>query len=49
MARVIQREISDALVDEILFGKLRKGGKVRITAPTTEKLEFELEPAIPTA
>ena len=30
LARVIQQEINDALSDEILFGKLSKGGKVTI-------------------
>jgi ATP-dependent Clp protease ATP-binding subunit ClpA len=30
LARVIQKEIKDKLADEILFGKLVKGGKVKI-------------------
>ena len=30
--RVIQNEIKPLLVDEILFGKLKKGGKCRLTA-----------------
>jgi ATP-dependent Clp protease ATP-binding subunit ClpA len=30
MARLIQREIKDHLADEILFGKLKKGGRVSI-------------------
>ena len=30
LARVIQSEIKDALADEILFGRLTKGGKVTI-------------------
>ena len=29
MARLIQAEIKDALAEEMLFGKLRKGGSVR--------------------
>jgi len=41
LARVIQKEIKDALSEEILFGKLSQGGHVRIThAPSSEKLEF---------
>jgi ATP-dependent Clp protease ATP-binding subunit ClpA len=30
MARVIENEIIEPLSDEILFGKLKKGGKVEI-------------------
>lgn len=30
LARVLQTEIKDVLADEILFGKLEKGGKVRL-------------------
>ncbi len=30
MRRLIQKEIKDALADEILFGKLKKGGEVKI-------------------
>ncbi len=30
LARVIQKEINDQLSDEILFGKLSKGGKIKI-------------------
>jgi ATP-dependent Clp protease ATP-binding subunit ClpA len=30
MARLIQRELKDPLADEILFGKLKQGGKVRV-------------------
>lgn len=32
LARVIQKEIKDALAEEILFGKLKKGGCVNISA-----------------
>lgn len=39
MNRLIQREIKDALADEILFGKLQKGGEVKI-AVKEEKLFF---------
>ena len=38
--RVIQNEIKPLLVDEILFGKLKKGGKCRLTA---SEGRFELE------
>jgi ATP-dependent Clp protease ATP-binding subunit ClpA len=30
LARVIQTEIKDVLADEILFGKLEKGGRVEL-------------------
>jgi ATP-dependent Clp protease ATP-binding subunit ClpA len=30
MARLIQKEIKDPLTDEILFGKLKAGGEVKI-------------------
>lgn len=40
MARLIQREIKDPLADEILFGKLKQGGKVKI-ALEGEKLKFD--------
>jgi ATP-dependent Clp protease ATP-binding subunit ClpA len=31
LARMVQREIKDKLADEILFGRLKKGGKVSVT------------------
>ena len=31
MARVIQKELKDHLADEILFGKLKDGGEVKIS------------------
>ncbi len=41
LARVIQREVKDALAEEILFGRLNKGGKVTITRPAESAgLEF---------
>ena len=43
LARLIQNEISKPLADEVLFGKLSKGGQVRISASGTgpeRKLEF---------
>ena len=30
MARLIQKEIKDPLTDDILFGSLKKGGKVKV-------------------
>ncbi|MGK0288897.1 MAG: ATP-dependent Clp protease ATP-binding subunit ClpA [bacterium] len=40
MGRLIQKEIKDKLSDEILFGKLAKGGTVKIDCKK-EELEFE--------
>ncbi len=37
LARVIQRELKDKLVDEILFGNLSKGGKVEIDVSEDKK------------
>jgi ATP-dependent Clp protease ATP-binding subunit ClpA len=42
MARLIQRELKDPLADEILFGKLREGGKVRVTLKENV-LAFDVE------
>ncbi|MBI4274214.1 MAG: ATP-dependent Clp protease ATP-binding subunit ClpA [Rhizobiales bacterium] len=45
MARVIQEHIKKALADEVLFGKLKAGGHVRVILETdeagAEKLSFE--------
>jgi len=45
MARLIQEHIKKALADEVLFGKLKNGGHVRVIAVKDEtgptKLEFE--------
>ncbi|HRF57084.1 MAG TPA: ATP-dependent Clp protease ATP-binding subunit ClpA [Campylobacterales bacterium] len=38
---VIEREIKDALIDELLFGKLKNGGKVSVTHKKG-KLEFKI-------
>jgi ATP-dependent Clp protease ATP-binding subunit ClpA len=43
LARVIQTEVRDPLTDEILFGRLEKGGNVTI-ALEGEKLTFVIEP-----
>ena len=41
MGRLIQKEIKDALTDEILFGKLKKGGKVKIRLDS-DKFKFDI-------
>jgi len=41
MARLIQKELKDPLADEILFGKLKNGGKVGISV-AKEQLTFEI-------
>ncbi|MEM9122692.1 MAG: AAA family ATPase, partial [Pseudomonadota bacterium] len=42
MGRIIQENIKKPLADEILFGKLRKGGVVRIEVGEDGKLSFEI-------
>ncbi len=42
MARLIHREIKEALADELLFGRLQSGGKVTIGSDG-DKLTFEIE------
>ena len=44
MARVIQDNVKRALADELLFGKLAEGGKVKLTV-RDGKLEVETEAA----
>jgi ATP-dependent Clp protease ATP-binding subunit ClpA len=44
LARVIQTEVRDPLTDEILFGKLEKGGTVKIGLQE-DRLTFAIEPA----
>ncbi len=46
LGRVIQQNIKQPLADEVLFGKLRKGGTVKITVETKENGEtgLKLEP-----
>ena len=45
MARLIQQEVKRALADEILFGRLKDGGKATIDVNDTgDGLEFEFEP-----
>ncbi len=43
LARELQIHIKDVLADEILFGKLEKGGKVTIDLNEEDKLTFEYE------
>ena len=40
LARLIQTEVKDRLSDELLYGRLEKGGRVRVKAGK-EKLKFE--------
>ncbi len=44
MTRLIQEKIKDRLVDEMLFGKLQKGGTVNLSADDNE-LKFTIEAA----
>jgi ATP-dependent Clp protease ATP-binding subunit ClpA len=45
LARVIQEHIKQPLADEVLFGKLKKGGTVKVTVKTDEtgKQSLDLE------
>ena len=49
LGRLIQEQIKKPLADELLFGKLRKGGLVRVDVDPadSEKLAFFFEPALP--
>ena len=49
LGRVIQEHVKKPLADELLFGKLKKGGLVRIDvdAEDGEKLAFFFEPQVP--
>ena len=49
MARVIQEHVKKPLADELLFGQLTKGGKVRVTVGEDDKLELEVDTAEPVA
>ena len=49
LSRVIQEHIKKALAEELLFGKLVKGGAVKVTLKDN-KLDFEItEAATPNA
>lgn len=41
MSRTIQEHVKKPLAEEILFGRLAKGGRVKITVSTQEHLDFE--------
>ena len=41
LARVIQEHIKKPIADEVLFGKLKRGGTVRVLVGETGELEFE--------
>ncbi len=41
LARVIQTEIKDVLADEILFGKLEKGGRVKLDVGVENRLTID--------
>jgi len=43
MARIISENIKKPLADEILFGKLSKGGKVRVILDDKGEIAFEFE------
>ena len=43
MARVIQENIKKPLAEELLFGKLSKGGHVKVTVNNSDKLGFEIK------
>jgi ATP-dependent Clp protease ATP-binding subunit ClpA len=47
LAREIQEHVKKPLADEILFGKLKKGGLIKVDAESedAEKLSFEIVPA----
>jgi ATP-dependent Clp protease ATP-binding subunit ClpA len=47
LKRLIQKEIKSPLVEEILFGKLSRGGKVKITLHN-DKPFFEIYDSIST-
>jgi ATP-dependent Clp protease ATP-binding subunit ClpA len=45
MARLVQTELKDKIVDDLLFGSLAKGGRVRVDAGA-DGLVFESEPRV---
>jgi ATP-dependent Clp protease ATP-binding subunit ClpA len=49
LGRLIQEHIKKPLADELLFGKLKKGGLVRVDVDSehAEQLTFFFEPALP--
>jgi ATP-dependent Clp protease ATP-binding subunit ClpA len=49
LARVIQESIKKPLADEVLFGRLVKGGHVRVKVGENDTLAFDIEEAPPRA
>jgi len=47
MSRIIQEHIKKPLADELLFGRLKKGGVVKVTVGKDGKLAFEIFEAEP--
>jgi ATP-dependent Clp protease ATP-binding subunit ClpA len=47
LARVIQESIKKPLADEVLFGRLTKGGHVLVRVNEKDELAFDIEEAIP--
>jgi ATP-dependent Clp protease ATP-binding subunit ClpA len=45
LARVIQESIKKPLADEVLFGRLIKGGHVKVSVGDGGELAFDIEPA----
>ena len=43
MSRIIRENIKKPLADEILFGNLAKGGKVKVLLDDFGELTFEIE------
>jgi ATP-dependent Clp protease ATP-binding subunit ClpA len=44
MARVVQRELKDAIADAVLFGPLARGGHVRVELGADGRLRFDMRP-----
>jgi ATP-dependent Clp protease ATP-binding subunit ClpA len=42
MARVVQTELKDRIVDDVLFGQLAKGGRVEVDVGDDGCLEFRI-------
>ncbi|HEC1788895.1 TPA: Clp protease ClpA, partial [Campylobacter lari] len=40
LKRIIAEELGERLSDEILFGKLKNGGKLKLKLSKNEKIEF---------
>jgi len=43
MARVIQEHVKKPLADELLFGRLSKGGRVTVTVDESDELDLQIE------